>query len=213
MRSLGVLLTLCAGTASAEVLTLPQGCTPIASVQHRGCQVSLFWECAGDEGYVTASADESGLLWATQRASTGQWTEMVHMPSGSGYVLGDARDPSDHRAIAADGQDAFDYTMVGTDGAMSLTYVGTNTNEGPGEIDGAPVIAVVYDYDLSGPEGPIRRMQGRAYLWSDRLISISGSWISSDGASAEVDPVEILTKGEPGFMDATPRYDCGEEMS
>ncbi len=213
MRVSAILLTAVTGAASAEVLTLPDGCTPIASVQHRGCQVSLFWECVGDAGYVTASADESGMLWATQRAASGQWTEMIHMPSGSGYVLGEVRDPSDHAAIAADGSDAYDYTMDSPNGATSLTYTGTNTNVGPTDVDGEPVIAVTYDYVMSGPDGPIRQMQGRAYLWSDALISISGSWQSSDGASADVDPVEILTQGEAGFMDLTPRYDCGEELS
>ena len=206
-------LALIACPAGAEVLQMPQGCVPLASVQHRECQVSLYWRCGEAEGYTSASAGPDGLNWITRRGPTGQWQQMEHGPSGFAFVLEEARDPSDHGAVLARGVDAYDYTMVGPNGASELTYKGTNEDAGNARIGDQEVRVVAYDYQLSDQDGPVRRMQGRAYFWGHLPISISGSWEASDGGASLAEPVEIFTEGEPGFMEMAPRYDCGDQIS
>ncbi len=206
-------LVLSAAPAVAEVLVLPARCSPLLSVQHRECTVTLYWECKDEEGYSSADLTEDGINWITLRDPGGQWLRMTHLPTNFTFLPGDTPDPSDHRIVLSEGTDAYAYTMVSGDGQFAESYSGTNTLGATVTIDGETLREVSYDYivtDAAGAE--VRALTGTAYFWGDRPISIPGAWQGS-GMEGTAEPVEILTEGDPGFMEMTPEYDCGEVIS
>lgn len=214
MNRVALLALLAACPAAAEVLVLPATCSPILSVQHRECVVTIYWECDGEDGYSSADVTQDGIGWITVRGAGGQWLRMTYLPTNFTYLPGDTPDPSDHRIVLSEGADTYVYTMTSGDGLYSETYTGTNTLGDAVTIDGEDLRAVRYDYIVTDPAGtPVRALTGTAYFWGERPISIPGPWQGDHAMSSAAEPVEILTEGEPGFMDTTPKYDCGEEMS
>lgn len=212
MRS--VCLIFAALPVSAEVFQPPEGCSPLMSVQHRECSVSLYWDCKGQAGYWTAAVGEDGPLWITGRTETGQWTEMTYAATSFSLRAVEVLQPSDHRNLLAGRIDRYNYTMATPDGAFSETYVGQTDPDGRVVVDGEDLLRISYDYTVKSPEGSVvRSVTGFGYLLGDRPLSIAGSWQSSLGQSGAGEPVSILTEGEPGFMDMTPQYDCGDLTS
>ncbi len=205
-----------AGPAVAAPFVPPAGCVPLASVQHRLCEVSLYWRCGGQPGYVQATATADGLGWVTVRDGAGQWLEMRHLPSGFALrTQMPPADPSDHRALLDTGSDSYLYTMASDPEGGSVTYRGTNRVIGPAEIAGRPVTEIAFDYRTEDASGAVEGVfAGTAYLFGPDRLSIYATWARTDGADGrDALPVEILTEGQPGFMDATPRHDCGGEVS
>ena len=212
------------GAAEAQSFDPPQGCEGVVTIQHRGCIVTNLWTC---------EADAPGEQWIAVFAAPGpiqlkkvdenfQWLETVH-PGIPGFRDGwietqtEAPDPASLDELFSTGFDSYDFTIERSDGEPAERIVGYDQLTGEEVvIDGEPLLRTEYAYEQLGPDGEVlARRAGRQFVSERfRIFTFGESW--DRDAPDEVrdsSPVEFVFPGEPGFMTATPKYDCGVEMT
>ncbi|WP_200812544.1 hypothetical protein [Roseisalinus antarcticus] len=223
LRSLTIALGLAAVAAPAaaqDTFTLPAGCDAYVTIQSRGCTVSHHFTCEGDPLGHQRRVDlgERGLMYVGMIDRETQWIESFHVSSQHSEVLeADPEDPASFSELMEEGEDTYDFRTL-SDEIGQTRYVGRDALTGMIEtIDGVTLQQTEFAIVAYGPDGAEEwRSSGNEYVSSDWRMFLSGtSSVTTPDDAWETDdsPVEFIYPGEPGFLSANPKYDCGAMMS
>lgn len=209
--------------AQSRVVTPPASCEAYLTVQSRSCVVSHHWRCAGDpEGTQwTLSMDEDGAFDLSQTDAEYRWLVTLGLRSGLRQDLTEPeQDPASFSELLNNGADSYVFTLdygVGNGVLGQVTYSGFDRLTGEEVvIDGQRLLRTEFALEYDFGDG-MRRLTGHQYISPEYRLFFSGveQFTDPDGAVSHDDgsPVDFITPGEPGFLSATPLYDCGEVMS
>ncbi|WP_185020686.1 hypothetical protein [Histidinibacterium lentulum] len=219
-RLFPVLALLAAPVAAQETFVLPEGCEAYVTIQSRECTVSHHFTCTGDAEGVQRRVDlgEEGVLYAGAIDAETQWIESWFPNTGHSERLEESpADPASFSELLATGEDTYDFVTL-SDEIGPTRYVGRDALTGVTEvIDGVTLRQTEYSIRAYGPEGEEEwRSKGNEWISEDFRMFISGtSTITTPDETWQSDesPVEFIFPGEPGFLSANPKYDCGLMMS
>jgi len=211
-----------AGPALGQgVFELPEGCTAYLTQQQRSCTVSHHFTCADDpEGWQRrVDLDEEGVIYIGTIDAETRWLESYSPRSGIVEVLGeDGRDPASFSTLLATGIDRFDFTTRTEPEGVVTRYVGQDRLTGESvTIDGVVLERTEFAVtarDESGAE--LWRTEGQEFISREWGMFIGGTrttTLGDESWDSDGSPVEFILPGEPGFLSASPRYDCGALMS
>lgn len=218
----GLMTTLSASSAMAqtETFALPAGCTAFLTVQSKACSVEHHFTCEGDPaGHQRRVAlNEEGMTYLGTIDAETQWINSFHPFTGHSERLeADPVDPASFAELIGTNRDSYDF-MTLSDEIGTTRYVGEDRLDGRTEvIDGITLDVTDYNitaYDANGKETWSAR--GNEYISRDWRMFLSGTGtVTVDGETFEKDdrPVEFIFPGEPGFLSANPKYDCGAMIS
>jgi hypothetical protein len=210
-----------AGPAVAQgIFKLPEGCDAYVTIQSRECTVSHHFTCAGDpEGHQRrVDLGEEGVLYTGMIDAETQWISSWFPNTGHGEVLEDnPTDPASFSTLLETGEDTYDFRTL-SDEIGPTRYVGRDALTGVTEvIDGVKLRQTEYSIVAYGPEGTEEwRSSGNEWISEDFRMFISGTStvVTPDETwDSDESPVEFIFPGDPGFLSANPKYDCGLMMS
>ena len=217
------LLTCLAAPAAAQApktFTLPQGCDAFLTVQSRSCTVDHHFTCTGEPDGVKhrVSLDETGVTYLGSTDAETQWLTSFHALLDQSERLEDA--PADRASLTElleTGVDTYDFRTL-SDQAGATRYMGYDRLTGElVTIDDVTLHETEYQITAFAPDGTELWSSGGNEYVSERWRVFFGgvSTITVPGDSFEEDssPVEFLYPGEPGFLSANPKFDCGATMS
>lgn len=223
-RLISLAACLAAPTATPVVaqdrFTLPEGCDAYVTIQSRECTVSHHFICAGDpEGHQRrVDLGEEGVLYTGMIDAETQWISSWFPNTAHGEVLEDSpADPASFSELLAAGEDTYDFRTL-SDEIGPTRYVGRDALTGVTEvIDGVTLRQTEFSIVAYGPDGAEEwRSSGNEWISEDFRMFLSGiSTITTPDETWDSDesPVEFIFPGEPGFLSANPKYDCGLMMS
>ena len=207
-------------SAQSATFSLPAGCTAFVTVQSKGCSVEHHFTCQGDPaGHQRRVAlDEEGLTYLGTIDAETQWINSYHPFTGHSERLeDDPADPASFTELTTTGSDSYDFRTL-SDEIGTTRFVGQDRLDGRTEvIDGVTLEVTDYNitaYDEAGNE--VWSASGNEYISRDWRMFLSGTGVTVvGGESFDKDdrPVEFIFPGEPGFLSANPKYDCGAMMS
>ncbi|MGI3186566.1 hypothetical protein [Nioella aestuarii] len=204
-------------------VTPPPGCTAFLTTQSRGCVVSHNWTCEGDpEGtHWRLSMDEDGPFYLSFTDAEFRWLLSYELRSGAQNTLIQPEDdPASITDLFATGTDSMSFSTIheaGSGQRIQRDYTGFDRLTGElVEIDGRILNRTEFSYEYDLGEGP-RRVEGNQFVSEDWRMFFGGVEVTTlpNGESRESDnsPMDFAEPGEPGFLSATPLYDCGDMMS
>ena len=207
-------------TGQPDTIALPAGCTAYVTIQRRGCSVSHLFTCQGDpEGYQRRiDLDEEQVVYAGIIDAETQWIESNHFLSGSTDRLAPgAPDPASFTELTETGQDTFEFSTISDPFGVTV-YKGSDALTGVTvTIDGIHLEETFFEVVASDPSGvELWRVEGNEYInrdWRTFLSGIRTVTTPSDVFETDGRPVEFVFPGEPGFLSARPRHDCGVMLS
>ncbi|WP_373355576.1 hypothetical protein [Pseudoroseicyclus sp. CXY001] len=213
LLALGPLAAL-AGPAAAQDFTPPEGCAGVVTVQQRACIVVNVWQCQDDapgEQWI-AMFGAAGPFQFKKVDEDFQWLE-TYFPDRTETMVTPAPDPESLTELFETGRDTYDFTTTSDNGAPAERVVGFDRLTGEEvTIDGEPLLATRYGYDVVTPDGEITYSgEGEQYVSERHRIFLLGrSWPRDEpGEVLEASPVEFIYPGEPGFFSTEPKFDCG----
>ncbi|NDV02900.1 hypothetical protein [Pseudoroseicyclus tamaricis] len=211
---LATLLGLAAGSVAAQDFAPPEGCVGTLTVQQRACLVVNVWECEADapgEQWV-ALFGVGGPFQVKKVDEDFQWLTTFYPDRVETMEL-PAPDPGSLSELLETGRDSYDFTTTSDDGAPAERVVGVDRLTGEEvEIDGEPLLATTYSYDVVTADGEITYSGvGEQYVSErHRLFLLGRSWQRDTPEEVlEASPVDFIYPGEPGFFSTSPQYDCG----
>ena len=220
IRPIALALFAATPAAAQQTFSLPAGCEAYVTVQSRNCLVAHHFICAGDpEGHQRrVDLGEEGMLSTGMIDFETQWIQSFHTSTGHSETLRDGpTDPASFTELVTTGEDTYDF-HTDSDEIGATRYVGRDGLTGEVRvIDGVALKETEYSivaYDSDGTE--IWRSTGNEYISEDWRMFLSGRGsTTASGETWESDdsPVEFIFPGEPGFLSANPKYDCGATLS
>lgn len=219
IRSLCLALV-AASPAAADTFSLPAGCEAYVTVQSRNCTVAHHFTCEGDpEGYQRrVDLGEEGMLYVGMIDAETQWIQSFHVGTQHSEALrAGPADPASFTELLETGEDSYDF-HTDSEEVGATRYVGRDGLTGEVRvIDGIALRETEYSIVAYGADGEeLWRSYGNEYISEDWRMFLSGrgttvvpgeTWESDDS------PVEFIFPGEPGFLSANPKYDCGATLS
>lgn len=204
-------------------VTPPPGCTAFLTTQSRGCVVSHNWTCEGDpEGtHWRLSMDEDGPFYLSFTDAEFRWLLSYELRSGAQNTLIQPEDdPASITDLFETGTDSMSFSTIHENGAgqrIQRDYTGFDRLTGDTvQIDGRTLNRTQFSYEYDLGEGP-RRVEGGQFVSEDWRMFFGGVEVTTlpNGETRESDssPMDFAEPGEPGFLSATPLYDCGDMMS
>jgi len=220
LHFLPVLVLIAAPVAAQDLFVLPEGCEAYVTIQSRECTVSHHFTCTGDPEGTQRRVDlgEEGLLYAGAIDAETQWISSWFPNTGHAERLEDSpADPASFSTLLATGEDSYDFVTL-SDEIGPTRYVGRDALTGVTEvIDGVTLRQTEYAIRAYGPDGTEEwRSKGNEWISEDFRMFISGtSTVTTPAETWDSDesPVEFIFPGEPGFLSANPKYDCGLMLS
>ncbi|WP_071674290.1 hypothetical protein [Nioella nitratireducens] len=212
-----------AAAQQSNIVTPPPGCTAFLTVQSRSCTVSHMWTCEGDpEGtHWRMTMDQDGPFYLSFTDSEFRWLLSYELRSGAQNVLIEPEDdPASISELFATGTDSMVFSTIHESASGQRTqrdYTGFDRLTGETVVvDGHTLNRTEFSYEYDLGDGP-RRVQGHQYVTEEWNVFFGGQEVTTlpNGESEEDDysPMDFAEPGEPGFLSATPLYDCGEMMS
>ena len=195
-------------------------CTPLYTVQKRGCVAEHVLRCETDDGVVFRNENvEDGELTDVYFSDFDFEFLDAWSSDGSEFVVEmvDNRDPFSLSNIRENGADVFDQTALVDMQIVEpreATIIGDARMTGETlEIEGAVLdeVQVRATMDLSTIEMWI---EGRSYIDRETGTLFDGAYdVTVDGRVDEQpgEPVRILREGDRGFMLDITLFGCGEE--
>ena len=220
IRALALALLLPAAAAAQSPVNLPAGCEAYVTIQKRSCVVTHNFTCDGDPAGHQRRVDytEEGMIYMGRIDAETQWIESFHIRADVIERLApDPADPASLTDLLQTGRDTWDFQTVSEPPAITV-YRGHDELTGNQiVIDGVTLEETVFDVIASDPSGAeLWRVTGSEFVHRDWRIFLSGvRVVTTPSEQFETDgrPVEFIFPGEPGFLSATPRHDCGNVMS
>ncbi|MBW7922586.1 MAG: hypothetical protein H3C51_10865 [Rubellimicrobium sp.] len=211
-----------AGPALAQdTFQLPEGCTAYVTEQQRSCIVSHHFTCTDDPAgwQRRVDIDESGVIYIGAIDAETRWVESLSPQSGIVEVLGDdERDPASFSTLTSTGIDTFDFTTRTDPDGIVTRFTGQDRLTGETvTISGVILERTEFSMiarDENGAE--VWRAEGREFINRDWRTFFGGTRTTTMGDEswdADTSPMAFIFPGEPGFLSASPRYDCGALLS
>ncbi len=217
----GAVLLCCAGPALAQTsFAPPPGCSGVLTVQSRACLVTHVWTCETDapgEQWVSLFTD-AGPFNVRKVDAEFQWLETYFaQPPAVETMVQPAPDPESITVLLAEDYDTYDFTVTNDRGEPAERIRGYDSLTGEEVvIDGEPLLRTEFAYEVTLPDGTISyRGAGRQFISSSHRLFFLGETWNQDTPDQIMDatPVEFIYPGEPGFFNASPRYDCSTVLS
>ena len=215
------LLTFLAASAmalpgAAQTFDPPPGCAGVLTVQSKSCLVTHVWQCEADaegEQWV-ALFNRVGPFNVRKVDENFQWLETYYNQDGKvETMVVPADDPPSLTELFETQADTYDFLIENNIGEPTERVRGFDLLTGEEVvIDGEPLLATQFGYEVVLPDGEVSYRGAGAQFVSEshRLFFLGTSWSEEDPDEIfDATPVEFIYPGEPGFFDATPRYDCG----
>lgn len=206
--------------SAADTFALPQGCEAFVTIQSHSCAVEHHFTCAGDPEGVKrrVSLSEEGMTYLGSTNSDAEWLNSYHPFTRHSEEL--EPDPVDRASLTEllkTGVDSYDFKTL-SDEIGTTRYVGEDKLTGQTvTIDDVTLQQTEYHITAFGADG--------AELWSSAGNEfVSDNWRTFIGGTGTVtvpgdqfdkndSPVEFIFPGEPGFLSANPKFDCGAILS
>ena len=205
---------------AAETFAPPQGCTGTLTVQLRQCLVTHVWTC---------QSDAPGDQWVALFSQNGPWqlrkvdrdfqwlTTFYPDPPVTETMQLPAADPSNIDELLSTRNDTYDFIVTRDDGSDPEHFVGYDRLTGEQlEIDGEALLRTEFAFDVLNPAGEITSSSaGRQYVSAThRLFFYGQDWNrATPDQITDTSPVQFIYPGEPGFLSASPVYDCGATIA
>ena len=221
MRILYAILILPVGAMAQDQISLPEGCTPLVTVQMKSCTVSHHFSCEDDpDGYRRrVDLDDLGFTYAGAVDSETQWMESFHFRSNHSERLEDSpTDPASFTLLIETGADTYDFRTL-SDEIGTTRYVGADTLTGETVvIDGQELLRTNYRIRAISETGEeLWSSEGREFIHPEWRVFLAGegTYRMPDGDVFEVDdtPVDFIFPGEQGFLSSRPVYGCDAVLS
>ena len=220
IRSLCLAVLTASPVAAQDTFALPAGCEAYVTIQSRNCSVSHHFTCEGDPAGHQRRVDlnEEGMTYVGVIDAETQWIQSFHVSTQHSEVLREGpADPASFTELVGSGEDTYDF-YTDSDEIGATRYVGRDGLTGEVRvIDGIALRETEYSIVAYGPEGTEEwRSFGNEYISEDWRMFMSGRGTTiTPGEEWESDdsPVEFIFPGEPGFLSANPKYDCGATLS
>ncbi|MCB5199283.1 hypothetical protein LGQ03_08520 [Loktanella sp. TSTF-M6] len=223
MIRVGALLCVLAGPVTAQApdtFSLPAGCDAFVTIQSRSCSVEHHFTCAGDAEGVKrrVSLSEDGLTYAGSTDTEAQWLDSFHPFTGHSERLESSpADPASLTELLETGRDSYDFTTL-SDQVGPTRYVGADTLTGEVvTIDDVTLRRTAYQITAYAADGTeLWSSAGNEYVSDDWRMFIGGTGrvtVPGDAYDKNDSPVEFIFPGEPGFLSANPKHDCGVMLS
>ena len=207
------------GPSVAGGFAPPAGCESFATVQSRGCSVSLLWRCDVAPGgdFWEASFSDEGLESVVGYDRDYQWLDAAYFwDSSREEFTPPASDRISLNDLLTTGIDTFDFTMrrVTPDRNYNIHVVGADMLTGAtATIDGYELDEVKTRLEIIDDEGVTEyASQGTQYFSRDLGLFLFGTeqMVGPDGETSTWDdsPADIILPGEPGFGATKPIYGC-----
>lgn len=205
---------------AADTFALPQGCDAFVTVQSRSCSVEHYFTCESDPEGVKrrVSLGEEGLTYVGSTDREAQWLASFYPLTGHGEELSDApADPASLTELLEKGVDSYDFETT-SDEVGTTRYVGEDRLTGQiVTIDNVALQQTAYNITAYGADGTeLWSSSGNEFVNADwrGFLGGTGTVIVPDGPFDKDDrPVEFIFPGEPGFLSANPKFDCGAVLS
>ncbi|RYH04607.1 hypothetical protein EU805_01585 [Salipiger sp. IMCC34102] len=205
---------------TAEVFSLPAGCDAYLTIQSRSCAVDHHFTCDADPEGVKrrVSLSEEGMTYLGSTDRETQWLNSFHPLSNHSERLEDSpADPASLSELLETGRDSYDFVTL-SDEVGPTRYVGEDRLIGNlVTIDDVTLRETEYEITAYAPDGTEMWSSAGNEFVSERFRTFLGGTgrVTVPGDSYEKDdsPVEFIFPGEPGFLSANPKHDCGVMMS
>lgn len=213
--ALAAITSLSATASFADYDVIPEGCTPILTVQTAMCMVSTNWTC-GDEPWGVVSFDTDGLLSIIRHTSQGAPIDAEYIWDNSyDLVVGEPEDPYSLAMMMLNGRESYALQISHTDptGTRTQSLTGTDIFTGETlEVSGHSLREIETNVEYLEADGTLNyRATGTLHMLQDPLVLLNGSGVAVDG-QGEFDyddtPFELIFPGQPGFGSTTPQYGC-----
>ena len=202
--------------AQAQMVPVPAGCDPIASVQRQNCAVTAFFKCGPDWQVV----DYAGGAPHSVVRNTGDWGGVSFSAANGNYDI--ALDPNSGplfsiSAMLHDGRSNFarkaQFTINGETGDWTDITGYSEFRGNEIDVSGYTLRNVIGQSMTMFEAGVSEAVVKRHAFWSDDLqILIPGGFeqLIYDGApNIEIGtPREIHVPGDTGFLKAEAKYGC-----
>ena len=205
----------------AGTFTPPKGCTAHLTVQSRGCVVSHFYTCEGDQKgeQWRADYDAAGPFFLSKIDRDAQWLESYQFsPSTKEVMDPKPKDPASLSDLISTGLDTFDFELSKDNGDHSRITGFDKLTGASVTIDGVTLKQTEYEYTQTDDKGNVlRHSKGHEYISEQWRSFFSGhsEWEAADGTWTPSDnaPVKFIDPGKPGFGATVPLFECDDQMS
>lgn len=207
---------LMASAAQAGSYTLPQGCTGIATVQARDCEVTHLFRC-GDTRTHRVDLNDSGLMFYNVIDAEARWLESHHFLAGDVDRLDSETDPASLSELLDTGIDSYDFTTRSDKGAVQR-FVGQDRLTGQSlTVNGVTLLETEFQMKVYNADGSWDwTSEGREYVhpdWRSFVAGVRNISSPNDSYSVDSSPMQISLPGQPGFLADKPLYGCDVLLS
>ncbi len=212
---------LATGAARATgTFALPQGCAAFVTIQSRSCSVEHHFTCASDADGIKrrVSLAEEGMTYRGSTDSDAQWMTSYYPYPDHTETLEDApADPASLSELLEKSVDTYDFRTL-SDEVGTTRYVGEDRLTGDVvTIDNVTLQQTAYQITAYGPDGSeLWSSKGNEFVSADWRLFIGGTGTVTtpdDSYEKNDSPVEFIFPGEPGYLSAHPKFDCGAVLS
>jgi hypothetical protein len=210
----------CGPALAADTFAFPQGCDAFLTAQSHSCLVEHYFTCEGDLEGVTRCVDLGGnglnALGSTDR-------DAQSLPSFSPctdnreQLEAAPADPASLTELLAKGVDTYDFQTLSDE-------IGTARFKGQDRLTGQIITKddvalqqTAYQLTAYVPEvTELWSAAGNEFVNANwRRFTVGTSTVTAPDDSFDKDdrPVQFIFPGEPGFLSATPKFDCGVALS
>lgn len=222
IKSLAWFAVLAAGLSPAVAgsFTPPESCTLKMTVQSRGCNVSNYFVCEGDQAgdQWRADFDQEGIFFQSKIDYETQWIESYEMNPPVKQVLdANPADPASFSDLLASGYDSFAFELSKDNGEQSSVRGFDRLTGQEVVIDGVTLKRTEFEMTETGPDGAVlRKARGREFISPDYRSFFSGTseyfsgdeWLPLEGS-----PMTFDFEGDKGFGATQPIFDCDAVLS
>lgn len=214
MRAL--VLILMASAAQAGSYALPQGCTGVATIQARDCEVSHLFRC-GDARTHRVDLNDSGILFYNIVDAETRWLESHHLVVGEVDRLDSEVDPASLSELLNTGADSYDFTTRSDKGEVQR-YVGQDKLTGQSlTVNGVTLLETEFQMEVYTADGNWDwSSAGREYVhpgWRSFVAGVRKISTPEDSYEVDSSPMQIALPGQPGFLADRPLYGCDVLLS
>ncbi len=210
----------CGPLWAADNFALPQGCSGFVTIQSHSCSVEHHFTCEGDPTGVKrrVSLSEDGMTYLGSTDADAQWLTSFYAFSEHTERLEAApTDPASLTELLKTGSDTYDFTTL-SDEIGATRYVGEDHLTGDVvTIDDVTLQTTSYKITAFAADGTeLWSSAGNEYVSDKWRMFIGGTGTittSSDSFDKDDRPVQFIFPGEPGFLSANPKFDCGAILS
>jgi hypothetical protein len=218
--SVALAILTCGPALAAETFALPQGCNAFVTIQSHSCAVEHYFTCESDPDGIKrrVSLGEDGLNFVGSTDRDAQWlTSFYPFTDHREELESSPADPASLSELLAKGVDTYDF-QTNSDEIGLTRYVGEDRLTGRTVvIDDVVLQQTDYNITAYGPDGTeLWSSAGNEFVNAEWRSFIGGTTtVTSPDDSFDKDdrPVQFIFPGEPGFLSANPKFDCGAVLS